>query len=147
MQSLRDRLSGGEVVSEAVQGETGDAFFIIKQGEAVVYQETEQGLRKVNHLFKADFFGERSLLRDEPRYLFTACMPVSVRCLKKPGSPTPSEGCACTRASVRCCEMAHLPARILTSLHAHHSASVQAQGHRAWQLLACALAAVHLRAC
>ena len=51
----------------AVQGETGDDFFIIKQGEAVVFQETDQGLRKVNHLFKADFFGERALLTDEPR--------------------------------------------------------------------------------
>lgn len=28
---------------------------------------TAQGQRKVNHLFKADFFGERALLRDEPR--------------------------------------------------------------------------------
>ena len=32
-----------------------------------MYQETAQGARKVNHLFKADFFGERALLTDEPR--------------------------------------------------------------------------------
>ena len=45
----------------------GDKFYVIKQGEAIVYQETAQGVRKVNHLFKADFFGERALLTDEPR--------------------------------------------------------------------------------
>ena len=33
----------------------------------MVYQQTAQGTRKVNHLFKADFFGERALLTDEPR--------------------------------------------------------------------------------
>lgn len=51
----------------AGQGENGDKFYVIKQGEAIVYQETAQGVRKVNHLFKADFFGERALLTDEPR--------------------------------------------------------------------------------
>lgn len=49
------------------QGDPGDFFYIIKEGEAVVYQDTQQGKRKVNHLFKADFFGERALLCDEPR--------------------------------------------------------------------------------
>lgn len=50
-----------------MQGDPGDLFYIIKEGEAVVYQFTPQGTRKVNHLFKADFFGERALLCDEPR--------------------------------------------------------------------------------
>lgn len=50
-----------------LQGDPGDLFYIIKEGEAVVYQATPQGTRKVNHLFKADFFGERALLCDEPR--------------------------------------------------------------------------------
>ena len=50
-----------------LQGDPGDQFFIIKEGEAVVYQQAAQGVRKVNHLFKADFFGERALLTDEPR--------------------------------------------------------------------------------
>lgn len=50
-----------------MQGDPGDLFYIIKEGEAVVYQSTPQGTRKVNHLFKADFFGERALLCDEPR--------------------------------------------------------------------------------
>lgn len=49
------------------EGDKGDLFYIIKDGEAVVYQNTAQGQRKVNHLFKSDFFGERALLCDEPR--------------------------------------------------------------------------------
>ncbi len=32
-----------------------------------MYQQAGQATRKVNHLFKADFFGERALLTDEPR--------------------------------------------------------------------------------
>lgn len=55
---------GTEVV---VEGDPGDFFYIILDGEAVVYQNTVQGPRKVNHLFKADFFGERALLEDAPR--------------------------------------------------------------------------------
>ena len=52
-----------------LQGDPGDLFYIIKEGEAVVYQDGENGRRKVNQLFKADFFGERALLSDEPRYV------------------------------------------------------------------------------
>lgn len=55
------------------QGEPGDLFYIIKEGEAVVFQNTPQGLRKVNHLFRADFFGERALLCDEPRSATFGC--------------------------------------------------------------------------
>ncbi|GLC39676.1 hypothetical protein PLESTF_000968100 [Pleodorina starrii] len=50
-----------------VEGDKGDLFYIVKDGEAIVYQNTPGGQRKVNHLFKADFFGERALLKDEPR--------------------------------------------------------------------------------
>ena len=50
-----------------IQGEAGDYFYIIKEGEAVVTIEDEEGTRKVNHLFKADFFGEKALLSDAPR--------------------------------------------------------------------------------
>ncbi len=55
---------GQKVITE---GDKGDLFYIVKEGEAIVYQNTPQGARKVNHLFKADFFGERALLKDEPR--------------------------------------------------------------------------------
>lgn len=41
----------------------GSRFYIIKEGEAIV---TKDG-KEVNRLFRADFFGERALLRDEPR--------------------------------------------------------------------------------
>ena len=51
-----------------MQGEAGDQFYIVKEGEAVVYQSTPQGVKTVNRLFKADFFGERALLTQEPRY-------------------------------------------------------------------------------
>lgn len=49
------------------QGDKGDKFYIIVEGEAVVYQSTAQGTARVNMLFKADFFGEAALLSDEPR--------------------------------------------------------------------------------
>lgn len=50
------------------EGEPGDYFYIIKEGEAVVHQSAPGGQRrKVNHLFRADFFGERALLVSEPR--------------------------------------------------------------------------------
>jgi hypothetical protein len=56
--------------SPVPQGEPGDLFYIIKEGEAVVYQDSGAGSRKrVNQLFKADFFGEGALLSDEPRWV------------------------------------------------------------------------------
>eukprot|EP00878_Enallax_costatus_P001687 GHUV01001841.1.p1 GENE.GHUV01001841.1~~GHUV01001841.1.p1 ORF type:complete len:745 (+),score=263.55 GHUV01001841.1:565-2799(+) len=45
------------------EGDPGDKFYIVKSGEAVV----TQGGKEVNRLFKADFFGERALLVNEPR--------------------------------------------------------------------------------
>jgi len=54
------------------QGEMGDTFFFIEEGEAIVTktQQTENGEvreRKVGHLKKGDYFGELSLLRLAPR--------------------------------------------------------------------------------
>eukprot|EP00191_Tetraselmis_sp_GSL018_P002817 CAMPEP_0177614176 /NCGR_PEP_ID=MMETSP0419_2-20121207/22512_1 /TAXON_ID=582737 /ORGANISM="Tetraselmis sp., Strain GSL018" /LENGTH=708 /DNA_ID=CAMNT_0019111209 /DNA_START=131 /DNA_END=2257 /DNA_ORIENTATION=- len=49
------------------QGDKGDLFYIIKDGEASVFEEDKDGPKQVNHLFKADFFGEKALLSDEPR--------------------------------------------------------------------------------
>jgi cGMP-dependent protein kinase 2 len=60
--------TGSKVI---IEGDHGDLFYIVKDGEAIVYQNTPQGQRKVNHLFKADFFGERALLSDEPRWVPT----------------------------------------------------------------------------
>jgi CRP-like cAMP-binding protein len=72
-----------------VEGEDGDYFYIIKEGEAEVHQSTAGGQRrKVNHLFRADFFGERALLVKEPRIATVSrllswtehcCMPVRIK--------------------------------------------------------------------
>lgn len=50
-----------------LQGDVGDQFYIIKEGEAVVTKGSQEGEKRINLLFKADFFGERALLTDEPR--------------------------------------------------------------------------------
>ncbi|TCD66948.1 hypothetical protein EIP91_000726 [Steccherinum ochraceum] len=53
------------------QGEMGDTFFFVEEGEAIVTKSTpgeDGGAEKViNHLRKGDYFGELSLLRLEPR--------------------------------------------------------------------------------
>jgi putative ABC transport system ATP-binding protein len=50
------------------QGERGDDFFLIRRGKAIVTMEDgPSGSRQVNELGKGDFFGDRALLRDEPR--------------------------------------------------------------------------------
>jgi putative ABC transport system ATP-binding protein len=50
------------------QGESGDDFFLIRRGKLLVTMEDgPSGSRQVNELGKADFFGDRALLRDEPR--------------------------------------------------------------------------------
>lgn len=51
----------GDVVF--TEGDMGSKFYIIKEGEVVVVS----GDKEVNRLFKADFFGEAALLKDEPR--------------------------------------------------------------------------------
>uniref|UniRef100_A0A383WC48 cGMP-dependent protein kinase n=1 Tax=Tetradesmus obliquus TaxID=3088 RepID=A0A383WC48_TETOB len=68
-----------------VEGEDGDYFYIIKEGEAVVHQSTPGGQRrKVNHLFRADFFGERALLVKEPRIATVeAVTPLTVLALAR----------------------------------------------------------------
>ena len=55
----------GDVVVR--EGQMGDAFYIVKSGEATVTIDDGQAQKTVNQLFRADFFGERALLKDEPR--------------------------------------------------------------------------------
>jgi putative ABC transport system ATP-binding protein len=50
------------------QGERGEDFFLIRQGKVLVtIDDAQSGSRQVNELGKGDFFGDRALLRDEPR--------------------------------------------------------------------------------
>lgn len=64
-----------------VQGDPGDLFYIIKEGEAVVYQDTPRGVRLVNRLFKSDFFGEQALMRREPRMASIEAVSQRLVCL------------------------------------------------------------------
>lgn len=46
----------------------GDKFYIIEQGRAYVYKNQPDGTRKrILKLGPTDYFGELSLLREEPR--------------------------------------------------------------------------------
>ena len=68
----------GEIVVEQGSTET-DYFYIVAKGEAVVrvaktgdaedgdLDGSVRGMRTVNHLFRADFFGEKALLYHQPR--------------------------------------------------------------------------------
>jgi putative ABC transport system ATP-binding protein len=50
------------------QGEKGDDFFLIRRGNArVTIEDGPTGAHQVSQLGKGDFFGDRALLRDEPR--------------------------------------------------------------------------------
>jgi putative ABC transport system ATP-binding protein len=50
------------------QGERGDDFFLIRRGNVrATMADDSSGSREIGKLGKADFFGDRSLLRDEPR--------------------------------------------------------------------------------
>lgn len=61
-----ERFSPDEIIVR--QGEPGDRFYIVMRGEVEVWRDDENNERKkVNHLFRGDFFGEHALLRKEPR--------------------------------------------------------------------------------
>lgn len=69
---------GARVVT---QGDPGDLFYIIKEGEAAVHQETARGTKLVNRLFKSDFFGEAALLKREPRMASVEALSDRLVCL------------------------------------------------------------------
>jgi CRP-like cAMP-binding protein len=48
--------TGAKVV---VEGQPGQHFYILQEGEAVVYQSSSSGPKKVNHLFKVGPGGRR----------------------------------------------------------------------------------------
>jgi len=49
------------------QGVEGHELFVIRSGEASVLSDSEYGVQKIATLVSGDYFGENSLLRDEPR--------------------------------------------------------------------------------
>jgi hypothetical protein len=57
------------------EGDPGNLFYIVKDGEAMVYKKAPEGRKEINRLFKADFFGEKALLSDEARcvHRHTSC--------------------------------------------------------------------------
>ena len=81
------RFERGDVVIR--EGDVGEHFFIIKSGEATVYQyygskgdevPGTQRQRKINQLFEADFFGEGALLSSTMRKA-TVVADTSLVCL------------------------------------------------------------------
>ena len=73
------RYASGDVICS--EGAVGDDFFIIADGEVLVKKQTaEGGSVTLNMLSKGQFFGERSLLKGEPRNATIEAMS-SVRCL------------------------------------------------------------------
>ena len=55
---------GEEVIKE---GETGDCMFIVYDGEVSIYKTVEGTVTELAKCKRGDFFGERALLKDEPR--------------------------------------------------------------------------------
>jgi hypothetical protein len=49
------------------EGEAGDSFYIILEGQVIVSRELEQGEVDIDTLIVGDYFGEEALLYDQPR--------------------------------------------------------------------------------
>lgn len=60
--------SGATIISE---GDVGDAFYLLEQGEAAAYKKGLE--RPVKKYDKGDFFGELALLDDKPRAASVVC--------------------------------------------------------------------------
>ena len=93
-EALEDQVfQPGEVVVE--QGDANaDRFYIVAKGEAIVTVDAgadhrgvdRENSRKVNHLFRSDFFGEKALLYDQPRdatVTATGTSPLVCLCLNR----------------------------------------------------------------
>ena len=75
------KFKDGEVVVE--QGRPGDDFYIIEEGEAVVYQRRsdDSPQQEVGRLGPSDYFGEIALLLDRPRAA-TVVANGALKCVK-----------------------------------------------------------------
>jgi len=49
------------------EGDVGDIFYIIVEGDAEVFHNSENGMEQIATLHKSDYFGEVALLMDRPR--------------------------------------------------------------------------------
>lgn len=67
-----ERASAG--TSVIVQGEKGDKFYIIRQGEARVLREADGSVKTLAELGQGDFFGEMALLKEAPRNATVAAL-------------------------------------------------------------------------
>jgi len=66
----------GEIIMK--EGEVGDRFYIIAEGEAEVFQNHASGMEQIATLHKSDYFGEVALLTNRPR----AATVIAVNSLK-----------------------------------------------------------------
>jgi putative peptide zinc metalloprotease protein len=62
---LVTRYAAGDVIVR--QGDPGDRFYVISEGEAEVERQTDGSRRSLATLKRGDFFGEMALLSGEPR--------------------------------------------------------------------------------
>ena len=62
---IREDFAPGQPI--ITQGEVGDKFYVIAEGEVNVVVESQGGTRAVAKLKEGSFFGEVALLRNEPR--------------------------------------------------------------------------------
>ncbi|KAK4336900.1 hypothetical protein RND71_043465 [Anisodus tanguticus] len=71
----------GQVIVE--QGKEGDDFYIIEEGEAIVYQKKSDNdeRKEVGRLSKSNYFGEIALLLDRPRAA-TVVAKGNLKCVK-----------------------------------------------------------------
>jgi len=66
------------------EGETGDAFYMIHKGEVEIYSPSEQLDSRLNRLSAGDWFGELSLIDDQPRSASARTLsPTVLLCLPK----------------------------------------------------------------
>lgn len=75
------QFSDGQVIVE--QGKEGDDFYIIEEGEAIVYQKKSDNdeRKEVGRLSKSNYFGEIALLLDRPRAA-TVVAKGNLKCVK-----------------------------------------------------------------
>ena len=64
-----------------VQGQEGSKFYIIEEGNVKVRQTTAKGLVDVAELTQGNFFGERALIKNEPRDASCTANGGEVTCL------------------------------------------------------------------